>query len=339
MNRVSSSTSTTLSSSFASSKSTRRKWILSAVILIAAIAGYFIFKNKTPETQYREVVVTRGALNLFFTAIGSVQPENRLEIKPPVAGRIDEVLVNEGQKVNQGQILAWMSSTERAALLDAARAQGTEEVARWKQIYRPTPVVAPIKGTIILRSIEAGQTFSNTDSILVMSDRLTVKALVDETDIARIKLKQPAQILLDAYPDQPIEGMVDKIAFEASTVNNVTSYIVDILPRAAPDHVRSGMTATVKFAGESRADILLLPTEALKSENGKNFVLKAASEKNQEPKLIEVSAGLTDGKLTEVLSGVSEGERVAIEIPKEKKKSNGSPFSPMGRGKSGSGRK
>jgi macrolide-specific efflux system membrane fusion protein len=51
-------------------------------------------------------------------------PQNRLEIKPPIAGRAEEVLVNEGELVKAGQIIAWMSSTDRAALLDAARAQG-----------------------------------------------------------------------------------------------------------------------------------------------------------------------------------------------------------------------
>ena len=55
--------------------------------------------------------------------------------------------------MTKGQILAWMSSTERAALMDAARSKGPEEVSRWEELYRPTPILAPIRGTVISRNI------------------------------------------------------------------------------------------------------------------------------------------------------------------------------------------
>ena len=67
-----------------------------------------------------------------------------MEIKPPIAGRIEKLLVDEGDDVTSGQILGWMSSTDRAAILDAARAQGPEESKRWEDAYKPTPIVAPL---------------------------------------------------------------------------------------------------------------------------------------------------------------------------------------------------
>src|SRR6185295_1884406 len=109
------------------------------------------------------------------------------------------------------------------------------------------PVLAPIDGTIILRNVQQGQTFAGTDALFVMSDRLTVKAQVDETDIAQVALKQAAKITLDAYPQKEFPASVDKIAYDATTVNNVTTYIVDVLPENTPDFLRSGMTANVNF--------------------------------------------------------------------------------------------
>lgn len=294
-------------------------FVAAFLILCLAGGGWLWLRSRKPAVIYKESVVARGDLDVSLMATGTVQPENRLEIKPPIAGRVEQVLVKEGQKVAKGQLLAWMSSTERAALLDAARSQGVDEVKRWESLYRPTPVIAPIAGTIILRSVESGQTFTNTDPILVMSDRLTVKAQVDETDIAQIKLKQRALLVLDAYADQRVPARVDQIAFEAKTVNNVTTYVVDVLPETTPEFMRAGMTANVTFVVESRANAILVPNEAIKApeSGGKTggasvLVRGAGGEPIEKP----VQLGISDGKRTEVLSGLAENEVVlAAQLP------------------------
>jgi macrolide-specific efflux system membrane fusion protein len=65
-----------------------------------------------------------GPIEETVEATGTIVPLNRVEIKPPIAGRIERLLADEGDSVREGQILAWMSSDDRAAILDAARAQG-----------------------------------------------------------------------------------------------------------------------------------------------------------------------------------------------------------------------
>ncbi|HTL12039.1 MAG TPA: efflux RND transporter periplasmic adaptor subunit, partial [Bdellovibrionota bacterium] len=220
----------------------QKRWLIvgGAAVLVVILGWMVLHRRGSLEISYREIRVNRGRIQVTILATGTVQPENRLEIKPPVAGRVEDVLVREGAHVRKGQVLAWMSSTERAALLDAARAQGPEELKRWEADYKPTPILAPIDGTIILRNVESGQTFTNSDSVFVMSDRLTVKAQVDETDISQIKLRQKGRIVLDAYPDQEVPGDVDQIAYDAKTVNNVTTYDVDVLPERTPAFMRSG---------------------------------------------------------------------------------------------------
>ncbi|BAV34248.1 RND transporter [Sulfuricaulis limicola] len=275
-------------------------------------AGAYFYWRAGGETQpaYREISVSRGDLELTILSTGVVQPRNRLEIKPPIAGRAEQVLVQEGQNVAKGQIMAWMSSTERAALIDAARARGPEELKRWEELYRATPVLAPINGTVIARSVEPGQTFTGNDAVFVMSDRLTVKAQVDETDIAQIRLRQSAQIVLDAYPEQPFPGRVDQIAYDAKTVNNVTTYEIDVLPETVPPFMRSGMTANVSFIMDTRRNVLLAPNAAVKSRNGDSYVLLAPAKPNGAPVEKRIKTGLSDGKQTEVLEGVTENEKL-----------------------------
>ena len=97
-----------------------------------------------------------------------------------------------------------------------------------------------------MRNIEPGQTFTSQDAVFVMSDRLTVKAQVDETDIAKIALKQGARGAR-RLSDQSMPAHVDQIAYDAKTVSNVTTYEVDVLPETTPAFMRSGMTVSVAF--------------------------------------------------------------------------------------------
>ncbi|MEW6691152.1 MAG: efflux RND transporter periplasmic adaptor subunit, partial [Pseudomonadota bacterium] len=261
---------------------------------------------------YREVGVSRGDLALTILSTGVVQPRNRLEIKPPIAGRAEQVLVQEGQSVAKGQILAWMSSTERAALIDAARARGPEELKRWEELYRATPVLAPISGTVILRSVEPGQTFTGNDAVFVMSDRLTVNAQVDETDIAQVKLGQRATIVIDAYPDRPIEATVAQIAYDAKTVQNVTIYEIDVLPREIPPFLRSGMTASVTFHVASRPGVLLVPSAAVRQRDGRAYVLVPAGKPGAPPSEQEIRTGASGEGRVEIVSGLEEGQTVLV---------------------------
>ena len=306
--------------------------VAAALVLVTAagVAMYWISGRDTPPA-YREVTVSRGDLDVTILSTGTVAPKNRLDIKAPIPGRAEQVLVDEGYKVTKGQILAWMSSTERAALIDAARAKGADELKHWEELYRPTPVLAPVNGTIITRNVEAGQTFTSADAIFVMSDYLIVVAQVDETDLAQIRLRQPASIVLDAYPDQPFAGKVSEIAYDAKTVNNVTTYSVNVLPDKTPAFMRSGMTANVSFVTASRRGVLLLPADAIKVRGSRSYVLLAPVQPNGKPEEKEVKTGMSDGKHTEVLDGVAEGDRLLVVRISTGGPSASSPLNPFGR--------
>jgi macrolide-specific efflux system membrane fusion protein len=311
-----------------------KRAVIVAALLLAAGGGayyYYVRGARDAAPSYRAVPVARGDISASVLSTGVVQPRNRLEIKVPIPGRVEQVLVEEGQWVTKGAVLAWMSSTERAALLDAARARGPDEVKRWEELYRATPILAPIDGTLILRNVEPGQSFISTDAVFVMSDRLIVVAQVDETDIGQVKLKQAARIELDAYPGQAFDGRVEQIAYDAKTVNNVTTYAVDVLPQKVPGFMRSGMTANVSFQTATRRNVLLVPSEALQSRDGRSVVLRPGEGKNGAPREQPVETGVSDGRHTEVTAGVAEGETLLaprLKLTKRNGQAGTNPFMP-----------
>jgi macrolide-specific efflux system membrane fusion protein len=293
----------------------KKKIIAPVMALLLVGIGFssyrFIKTEKAEVVAYDRVPASAADLMVTILSTGIVKPENKLDIKPPIAGRVETVLVKEGVRVKKGQTLAWMSSTERAAMLDAATARGPEELAKWQELYRPTPILAPIDGTVIQRNVESGQTFTTTDAVFVMSDRLTIKAQVDETDISKIKLGQHAVVTLDAYSGETVQARVDQIAFDATTVNNVTTYVVDVLPLKTPAYMRSGMTANVTFEVDSHQGVLSVPANAVKVEGGKTVVL-LMDEATQKPTPREVQTGASDGKRTEITAGLGAGEKVLV---------------------------
>lgn len=304
---------------------------VAAVVVVAA--GFFIFRaffDSKPKVSYREYRPEIGAIRQMVSTTATIKPQNRLEIKSPVGGRIDRILVNEGEVVKKGQVLALISSTERAALLDAATQKGQSEIDYWNKVYNQTALISPIDGQVIVSSLNPGQTITTSDAVLVLSDRLIVQADVDETDIGSVKVGQKARISLDAYPEISVEGVVDHIYYESTLVNNVNIYHVDILPLTVPEVFRSGMSANIDIVVNEKENVLTLPLSAVRSQNGRSFVLMRAAAPDSVRK-VPVHLGLQDDSNVEIESGLSASDVVVVRekafvLPKNNEGSN--PFLP-----------
>lgn len=306
--------------------------ILFAIIVLVAFVSLLRSKQEGRlKVSQKEIFPFKGDIFLSVTTTGIVEPQNRLEIKPSINGRIDEILVHEGDQVKKGEILAYMSSTDRAALVDAARTKDKATLQYWENVYKESPIVSPIDGVVIVRSVEPGQTVTTNDDVVVLSDRLIVNAQLDETDIAKIKIGQPAFITLDAYQDINIAGSVDHIAYESKLVNNVTIYEVDVLPREVPDFFRSGMSANVEIIEDERKGVLLVPISAIIKEKNKSYVVAKRKRKRSFEK-VAVTTGLSDEKNIEILSGLTSGDLVMVEdqvYSASRKKIGSNPFMPF----------
>ena len=315
-------------------KKTKIFMVILAAAIIAAV-WYVSRKDKTAATvTTKEISPFYGEIHNYVSSTGTVLPQNRLEVKPSINGRVEQILVEEGDKVRKGQTLAWMSSTERAALLDAARAQGPEAVKYWQEAYKPTPLLAPIDGEVIVKSVEPGQTVTTGDPVVVLSDRLIVKGQFDETDIGKIELGQAVRISLDAYPDIKVKGQVDHISYESTLVSNVNIYEVDILPFKTPPVFRSGMSANVSVLVQSKDNVLLIPLAAVKSDKDGTYVMLSKGPKAK-PVRQPITEGITNDVNVEVVSGLTADDKVIMAAPNGKNAKAGqtgtNPFLPTRR--------
>ncbi len=293
------------------------------LLLVLAIVGIGAAVG-AGGTRYDYLQIDRGPMRVTLREGALINPEHRLNVTPPIPGRVELIAVKNGDLVKQGQILGWISSTNRAALMDAARAAGGKEIAFWSEVYKAAPLVAPLDGRIISTAVVPGQVVQAAQAVFTMSDHLIVQSYVDETDLKSVWLGQNVEVSFDSFPDMALKGVVHEIAYDATIVNNVTTYLVNIYLDETPAVLRSGVSANVFLIVSDRDGVLRVPTAALSPENE---VLWAAK-KGADPVPKKIETGETDGEWTEVLSGIDEGDWIARRAFVVQKTSRGFSFVP-----------
>ena len=183
-------------------------------------------------------------------------------------------------------------------------------------------IYSPIDGVVLSREVEEGQTVAasfSTPTLFTIANDLTkmrVIANVDEADIGNVEAGQRVSFTVDAYPGTVFDGDVTEVRQSATTTNNVVTYEV-VINSPNPDlKLKPGLTATISIYILEKNDVIAIPTEALSfspgNETAKNgsrqvWVLNGA---NIASKTIEI--GSRTGTLTEVISGLSEGETLVL---------------------------
>lgn len=291
--------------------------ILSVVLVLAVLGGFLGFRyiKSGKEVNWREVEVKTAPMRITVPAAGTIEPKNHIVVMAPVNGRVDKILVEEGQRVKEGQIIAWMSSADRAALLDMAKAQGAAAVKKWDEEFRPTPIVSPAAGLVIQNNIVPGQTVTTQSKLVEVSDELIVRAEVDETDIAQVRLGQKVDINVDAFADTSMIGRVTHIAHKSNMINNVTMYAVEIRPEKMDANIRAGMTASVNFVIQEKSDAKVLPTWIASGYEDAELKLFVKDDSGR-AKEKTVRVGKSNGDFIEILEGLSLSD-VVMYLPVE----------------------
>ena len=181
-------------------------------------------------------------------------------------------------------------------------------------------IVAPFDGMVTDISITEGKEISTaalaTPAItLVDTSEVEMRGFIDEIDIAIVKLGQEVNIILDALPDEEVNGEVAFISLVSTTLAGVVSYDTTIALENPVAELRDGMSATAEVIIERRDDVLVIPNRAIWGTlaNPKAVVLVDGQQEER-----EITLGLSDGINTEVLSGLEEGEKVIIPTAKER---------------------
>ncbi|OGR62309.1 MAG: hypothetical protein A2X30_06800 [Elusimicrobia bacterium GWB2_63_16] len=294
-----------------------KKFIFGLALLLVFGGSCAALKSKRAKAESKRIAELaavkpeRGTLVTKTQAIASVEPENRVLVTPSVAGRAEEVLFTEGQQVVKGQVLAWVSSSERTALMDSLKMKEStpEERRMVEEAYNLTPVVAPITGMVVKRAVEPGQSVSPSKELAVVSDRLIVKTFVDETDIGAVREGQRAEFYLDAFAKEKREGRVLAISHESTQKDGVVVYEVKVLPSGGLSALRSGMTADVLIVTGNKKNALTLPKKAVKYRDGEATVsVKTSATAKLTDKNIKV--GASDEARIEVTEGLAETDTV-----------------------------
>ncbi len=206
------------------------------------------------------------------------------------------------------------------ALVDQARGQLRSIQARLSDRI----IKAPVDGTITAINNSVGETFSLSGPILVMlpDQDFEIEVDIPESDIAKISVNDPVVFTLDAFrEDQKFDGTVTLIDPAQTEIQGVVYYKVTVSLAATTEPIKPGMTANVDILTDSRTDVIVIPTRAVKEIDGRQTVQVMVDAANQTTVEREVTVGLRgDDGLSEIISGLTVGEEVVTFVKDNSKK-------------------
>lgn len=168
---------------------------------------------------------------------------------------------------------------------------------------------APFDGYVSAVNFAVGDSASGTAVSVVDLSKLQVKLSIAEVDMAKIALGETAQVTLDALTGKSYTATVSAIAPVGTVSSGVVNYSVMVNITDADADIRPGMTATLAVQVDHRDNVLLVPTRAVKTQNGQKVVTVVADGKTAQK---QVQTGLSSDTMIEVTKGLSEGDEVVV---------------------------
>ena len=213
---------------------------------------------------------TRDVKNQYDQAFADVRAaEAKLQVSEAQKKRSDDLF--------QGRIIT--AQEHETAALDYANATAALVRARTnldlaQQRLEDATVRAPIAGTVIEKTVSLGQVITSGTSslgggttLIKMADlnKVRVRALVTEADIGTIQAGMNATVTVDAYPDRPFRGSVEKIEPQAVVQQSVTMFPVLITISNLEGLLKPGMNGEVSILIERRDNVLAVPNDAIRN--------------------------------------------------------------------------
>jgi HlyD family secretion protein len=213
-----------------------------------------------------------------------------------------------------------------AAKLKQAKAQVQQSQASLKQLEEQlsyTTITAPMDGVVLSRDVEIGDAVSSilvlgSTATLVMTEgdinQVYVQGKVDEADIAHVYMGQTARIKVESFRDRLFNGKVTKIAPLGVEKDNVTTFEVRVSIDNPGGELKANMTANAEIMLDEHKGVLTVPENAVNYDAQKNAFVQIP-DKNQKDgtRKLAVKVGLSNGSVTEIVSGLKEGEQVVLQ--------------------------
>jgi HlyD family secretion protein len=214
-------------------------------------------------------------------------------------------------------------SRAEIAKADAQVAQAKASLENAEEDLRNSTIVSPIDGLVLSRDVSVGDGVS---SILILGSQATlvmtlgdtsevyVQGKVDEADIGKVYLGQPARIVVESFKDKKFIGKVTRISPFGKEKDNVTTFEVRVSISNPTGELKANMTANAEIILEEKKDVLMVPEASLIYDKDRNATIEMPDAKaNNGKKKIPVKLGISNGVKTEIVSGLTEKQQVILQ--------------------------
>lgn len=303
------------------------------------------------DTERLEAELTRVKASLAAAEARLVDAKATLNEREIVFKRAER-LSSQGISSTQDLDTARAAQSRAAAGVVAAEADIAvvkAELAMQETDITKTRILSPVDGIVLKRDAEPGQTVASSLQAPVLFTlaedlaRMQLEAAVDEADIGAVKAGQAASFTVDAYPGKSFPAVIETIEYSPEVTDNVVTYKAVLSVDNKDLLLRPGMTATAQIVTQEVEGVLAVPNAALRyqpprEQKSRGFSVTslfiprmpqteraqapaADGERtvhileNGQPKPVKVRTGVSDGKLTEIVSGeLREGDQVIVSV-------------------------
>jgi len=246
------------------------------------------------------------------------------------SGVVSQSALDDAEKdyklaVNKQNVARAQVSVLQAKIVQS-EAQVTEDEANLKQLGEQlsyTDILSPLDGIVLSRDVEVGDAVSSilvlgSSATLVMTigdtSKVYVKGKVDESDIGRVYLGQPARIKVESFKDKTFNGVVTKISPMGVEKDNVTTFEVRVSIDNATGELKAEMTANAEIILEEHKNVLQIPEGAIIYDKDRKASVQVPDPKGKDGQSkLAINIGISNGAKTEVLSGLKEGDQVILQ--------------------------
>ena len=230
------------------------------------------------------------------------------------------ILAQNKQDVAKAQLVVNKAKVAQAQA-DVQKSNATLKQLEEQLSY--TTITSPIDGVVLSRDVEMGDAVS---SILVLGSAATlvmtigdtsevyVKGKVDESDIGKVYLGQPARIRVETFKDKTFTGHVTKISPMGAEKDNVTTFEVRVSINNPGGELKAEMTANAEIILDEHKNVLMIPEGAILYDKDKKASTEIPDPKAKDgKKKVALNIGISNGAKTEVVSGLKEGDQVVLQ--------------------------
>jgi RND family efflux transporter MFP subunit len=208
---------------------------------------------------------------------------------------------------------AHKAAVAQRELARASLAQADAALRRAREVQRDTTIVSPVAGHVVERNYDPGA-MPGDDPVVVVADMrvLKLEAGVSELEAGRLRVGMPAEVVVQARPDERHRGELAAIAPEVNERNR--HFRIEIRVPNTDAGLLSGMYATARIVTAAASNGVIVPREAVTTRAGRRVVLKV---QDDTVTAVSVTEGLTDGQRVQIVSGLAAGDVVVADARRQ----------------------